>query len=491
MSQENILLEDKEFLNSFLDCILYEQNEKELIEQAHYFDYHPYFDSINLIIRPQCNQQCSYCYITQHGNELYPERPSRGETLNNVDLLLKYLYNKKLLFPYNFHLFAGDLFYDDIFFDLMDIFAKHFENIKKKYPELFQKNNQFVRNKNQETIRIIIPSNLAFVYTHPEKAKRVAEYYHRFLETYNARISFSWSTDGLYAVDNREKKTLPQDYFDKILDFCIELEIGPHPMIAPENIENWKENYDWWLEINEKLNIGTNHFGDFQPMMLEVRNHYWTDKQIDSYLELLDHAMEIRYERCGKDAEKLAYHLFNSYDKDLEKNPLYMNQYDFLTMRWMDEKDTFVERQGCTLFQGINLNCTNLSLVLCHRLTYKHLTAAYFVVDKEGKEIIDLVPQNPTIYTAVKSSKAMWYPKCCACPIKNLCLKGCMGANFEYSGEILLAPPQVCKLFKRKFYHLLDLYEKYGVLKIAISKGYVQNDEFISWLLYFKDPENR
>ena len=79
-----------------IDTLKININEKELIEQAHYFDYHPYFDSINLIIRPQCNQQCSYCYITQYGDELYPIRPDRDETLHNVDLLLKYLYGKKL-----------------------------------------------------------------------------------------------------------------------------------------------------------------------------------------------------------------------------------------------------------------------------------------------------------------------------------------------------------------------------------------------------------
>lgn len=490
MSQENILLEDKEFLNNFLNCLLYEQNSKYLIEQVEYFDYHPYYDDINLIIRPQCNQKCSYCYIAQHGDELYPTKLDRNETLKNVDLLLKYLYNNKRLFPYNFHLFAGDLFYDDIFFDILDIFEKHFKNIQKKYPELFIKNNKFV-NTTQDSIKIIIPSNLSFVYEYPQKAEKVIEYFNKFLDLYNVRISFSWSTDGLYAITNREKKSLTQDYFDKILDFCIKLEVGPHPMIAPENIDTWKENYDWWLKMNEKLNEGTNHFGDFQPMLLEVRNHYWTDEQIDSYLDFLDYAMEIRYKKCGEDIDKLAYHLFNAYDRDVNKNPLYLNQYDFLSIKWIEEEDPHVERQGCALFQGINLNCTNLSLVLCHRLTYKHLTAAYFITNDEGTEIIDLVPQNPTIYTAIKTAKHLWYPKCYNCAIKNVCLKGCLGANFEYSGEPMLAPPQICKLFKRKIYHLLDLYEKYGVLKTAISKGYIKNDDFISWILFFRNPDNR
>lgn len=33
----------------------------------------PVIESIELIIRPECNQKCQYCYITNHGDELYPK----------------------------------------------------------------------------------------------------------------------------------------------------------------------------------------------------------------------------------------------------------------------------------------------------------------------------------------------------------------------------------------------------------------------------------
>ena len=40
---------------------------------------------IELIIKPQCNQKCEYCYIYKHGDDLYPveERISDDEILNH------------------------------------------------------------------------------------------------------------------------------------------------------------------------------------------------------------------------------------------------------------------------------------------------------------------------------------------------------------------------------------------------------------------------
>ena len=52
---------------------------------------------VELIIRPQCNQKCEYCYITQYGKDLYPveERISNEEILKNIKMLLEYFYNEK------------------------------------------------------------------------------------------------------------------------------------------------------------------------------------------------------------------------------------------------------------------------------------------------------------------------------------------------------------------------------------------------------------
>lgn len=68
-------------------------------------------------------------------------------------------------------------------------------------------------------------------------------------------ISFSWSTDGLYAIKDREKINIDQTYFDTIFNFTKEFNYGYHPMISAENIDTWCENIDWWYDMYKKFNL--------------------------------------------------------------------------------------------------------------------------------------------------------------------------------------------------------------------------------------------
>ena len=52
-------------------------------------------------------------------------------------------------------------------------------------------------------------------------------------------------------------------------------------------------------------------------------------------------------------------------------------------------------------------------------------------------------------------------------------MKGCLGAQYEYSGEILYPIPSICKLEKAKIDTLLELYNNYGILDEGRKKGYI------------------
>ena len=106
--------EDKVMLQTFLDSYLFnnKNNDKNVASNA----------EVELIIRPECNQKCEYCYITKYGKDLYPieKRISNIEILNNIHMLLDYFYENKC-FVKNWEFFAGDLFYDDLFFDIIGL----------------------------------------------------------------------------------------------------------------------------------------------------------------------------------------------------------------------------------------------------------------------------------------------------------------------------------------------------------------------------------
>ena len=85
---------------------------------------------IEFIIRPECNQKCKYCYFTQYGDSLYPkeERKTNKEIIQNFNLLLEYLDKKKLLLP-TLELFAGDLFYDNLIYNLLELIYNYYYKI--------------------------------------------------------------------------------------------------------------------------------------------------------------------------------------------------------------------------------------------------------------------------------------------------------------------------------------------------------------------------
>ena len=114
-----------------------------------------------------------------------------------------------------------------------------------------------------------------------------------------------------------------------------------------------------------------------------------------------------------------------------------------------------------------------MSMVICHRLSYKELTGFYF--DVKDDKIVDIIPQNVAAFIAARTHKLQLQPVCASCPINFLCLHGCLGAQYEY-GEMMIPIKSVCKLFKRKVVFLVEKFNKIGVLDIAFREGYI-NDQ--------------
>lgn len=454
---EDFLQDQNKLLNYYTNTYLWPKT-------THKYGYHITREAIELVIRPQCNQKCEYCYITQHGDELYPQKINKKETLHNIKLFLDYFYVTKKNYTRQIELFAGDLFYDDIFFDILDIFDNYFKIIQKEQPDIFE----------LPTV-ISIPSNLSFVYENPEKAKKVLKYVKYFKEQYFTRILFSWSTDGLYCVETREGKPLTQEYFDTIFIFCKEAGVGMHPMVSSSNVKYWKQNYQWWLDMYEKFDLSSGP-GDFQPMMLEVRNNDWTDESISDFKDFLRFLMQKRLEIYDNDISVLTRHLLGNSEEE-NGIPHTMN-YDPLTL-YFNSNNVLNESVRCALQKTTTINCTNLSLALCHRLTYNLFTGGYFITDEENEHIIGLKAHNVPAYLAIKNTKNSQLPICYSCLYKDLCLKGCFGAQYEASGEILLPAENACKMAKAKIKFLVNLYNEYGIIDCARKQNLLNDRENI------------
>ena len=150
----------------------------------------------------------------------------------------------------------------------MDLFYDYFQKIKNILKRKFTQD---------EGPDILFPCNFSFC-KDDEKINKTQKIIDTFKDEFGVYLRFSYSTDGLYAVNTREKNnTLTDEWFDKTLSFCKKNEFCCHPMISPENIDTMIDNYEWW---KKKSKIYLPHQDGAIPWMFEVRQQGWTEEKI-------------------------------------------------------------------------------------------------------------------------------------------------------------------------------------------------------------------
>lgn len=456
----------KKYLDRFLDIPPENNNQNKIL------DYTFSNVGVEFIVRPECNQKCEYCYIYRYGNELYPKetRVDKKTLLKNLQIFLNYYFNQRKVIFRRFELFAGDLFMDDLYFDIADIFYDYYKKIHNLFPHDFK----------EHTYVIMTPCNFSFC-ENKEKITKMIEYTNKFDEL-DIDLALSWSTDGLYAIDTREKRALDESFFDKIFILNKQLKFGIHPMIAPENIDVAIENYDWWLQKYkefDRIRYNDTHDADFQPMLLEVRNDGWTEEKITSYLKFLKHMIEVRLQMCDNSIDQLARNLWYPSDRDgvkFEGDLPKLKTYDpiLLTCAHDFNSGAFNDQITCSMQSILMVRLSDLTLPICHRLTYPQFIGGKYQLDDNKERIIDILPENVSTYISAKTMKVNCAPKCITCHANELCLKGCLGSQFETNGEYVVPIDSVCNLEKAKAAFLAKTYCEMGVIQSALKQNLLE-----------------
>lgn len=447
-NQELFTRDEDELFKVFLDAPFLRSGDTKFFES-------PTQKMLELIITPKCNQKCEYCYITKYGHELYPDnvRADNPTTINNLKMIMDYfVYKKGYLFK-TYQLFAGDMFSTGLFFDTIETIYPYFEYAYDKAPELF------TLGANERMI--IIPCNMRFV-ADDEVAAKVKEWIKKF-ESINVRLAFSWSHDGKYSCDVREKTELTDEYYDKVFNFLKETHGGIHPMISYEGIDNLKDNLDWWIDMYKKYFPERVAIGDYIPIHLEVRNNGWTDETITKYLEFLRYRLEKIFEMHDNDLEEVTRYLFHK--GEYPNLPDY-DQFDCVCMP--PGRDNLM---SCSMQKSIVIRVSDMAVVPCHRMSYHQFIGGWLIADEERTKIIDEKANNIGQLIDIKSHKVNLAPECCICWNNKNCLHGCLGSQFEWSGEVYLPILSVCKLQKAKTSFILKMLVDTGILKSAFEQN--------------------
>mgnify|MGYP001624022257 FL=1 len=421
--QENDIL-----LNYILDTSILDKIKNKSFEEQKELQFY-----IELNITSVCNQKCDYCYLVKYGNELYPPE-IRGEEniLNNIRVFFDYLIENQI-FPYRFDLFSGEIWGMEFGNKVFDIILEYLD-------------------KGLKCNFIMVPSNMSFLTN--DKTTEVVQKYIDIFRMKDVDLRFSASFDGKYidsdsrSYRNESKNSLKHNdaFYDKLFLFCKKNNFGFHPMVGAYKIEEWKKNIVWFYDMFEKYYMTE----EYVVMFLEVRNDYWTKEKIDSYIDFLDFLIDYKIKRYfNGNVERFMDNLYSDTFNSSPKN------YNILAVPYFGKSYL-----GCTIYRSLIVRMGDLAIGPCHRLHYNKFIYGHFI--KENNKIVGIEANNVQLANRVLLGTLNSHPKCSGCNYSTVCMKGCLGSQYENNNDPLVPCKTVCDLFKTKFNFFVYKYQKLG-----------------------------
>ena len=394
------------------------------------FEKFPIQKRIEFIITPECNLDCTYCYFIKNKDELYPkEIVCHNKIINNLEICLNYI-EKSNWYIEAISLFSGEIWQTDFGVKILDILYR--SQLRKI---TFGK--------------VIIPSNCSFVMSDVYR-NEIQRYIDLFKEI-NINIIFSASVDGKILEDSfrprRDRKSRDNDFYDKLFEFCKKNHYGFHPMVSSKSCKYWIKNYKWFMKMLKKYEMNPMS----SLMMLEVRNDDWTDDDIHHFKKFLHYVVKYQFKHIYKKNKiEFAKSIFS-----VPKTQIY----NLISLVPASEKIS------CSIQDELFIRLGDLSIVPCHRLMYKENIYGKIVVD--NNEIVGIESKNPEMAIKVLSmNPIVSHLKCSHCKYRFLCMKGCLGSQYESTKEVFFPCKSVCKMQQEKIDFLISLYTKMGLYKI-------------------------
>ncbi|RLA81655.1 MAG: hypothetical protein DRG33_00100 [Deltaproteobacteria bacterium] len=401
------------------------------------------FDKVEYYITTDCNLNCRYCYLRRYGDELYPRRLRKAEKIvENSKILTNWL--KERDFAGKLEIFSGEPTILPYFFDILDYVL---ENLPKT--------------------KVVIPTNMTFLFD-DDLTAQIEER----LKT--RRVFLSASIDGRYLQNlNRPFKcNRPYDdaFYDKAFAFAAKWGFGFHPMVYSSGIELWQKNFLWFMEMHEKYNLPKESL-----YLLEVRNEEWNERQIYELYKFMRFLVRYVWEEIAKrDSKAFFDFIFEKRGFNILSSPF------SICGRGI----------GCSIQSTLTVRLGDLAIVPCHRLSYEPLIAGKFIVRK-GR-IVGVKARNPEVLVSILSATTRDFPVCESCILKYLCSSGCLGAQFEATGNMFAPIPTVCMVEHWKILGIILELKELGLLEDMMSRIAPEKRASIRLLLeVYEDARNR
>lgn len=409
--------------------------------------------NIEFFVTSNCDLKCEYCYIHNFKNELYPPEVNKPDIiLHNLKVMLDYIYDNE--FMCTLDLFSGELFSQEIGYQTLDMIYQY--AVKK--PNVIR--------------TILIPTNMNFIHS-KEKTARLEDILEKF-SSILVPIHLSCSFDGPYLLENRafanNKEIRDEEYYDNLFKFIKKHKAGLHPMVSANGIEKWPQNYDWFIQKIHQYDLKNYKNMFIEPMMLEVRNDNWDTKSINSLLKFYDHLFDKLINRFGG-KEGFVDAVYNT------KNGTFF-QYCNIKLNYEQSNN---KKISCAIQNALHIRLGDLAIIPCHRLGYEELLLGKIKIENDKVSGIEAI--NPSLFLTKNMVQSTCLPKCAKCEFNDICMKGCLGAQYEISKDLFYPLESVCNMLKAKYNYLINKHKELGLFDIMFNKLDNNSVEFFKKLL--------
>jgi radical SAM protein with 4Fe4S-binding SPASM domain len=363
-----------------------------------------------------CELKCSYCYVTKFGKQYFPDPALKNpQTIfDNAKVVMDWLWENQMR-P-KLELFGGDALNQKVGFDIINEVITRAEAGKPSFTE------------------IIVPTNMNFLLD-DDKIILVEDFIERGKKV-NLPLFLSASVDGIYMEDNRSfrsNRKRDEQFYDKLFKFAKKYHFGFHPMVYSENIEKWWDNFLWFQRKFKEYDLPPTSM-----YLLEVRNAEWNEEQCKHLYEFL---------------KKLTMWVTKNLQQyEDPAREFYRKKWSFNTL---SNPFSHIGRGlGCSLQSSMYLRMGDLTTFPCHRLMYDYFKLFRFI--KKDEKITDIEAITPELLFATNSTNTSNFPVCEHCIANSICSYGCLGAQFENTGDMFVPIPSMCRM---EFYRLKGIFE--------------------------------
>lgn len=223
-------------------------------------------------------------------------------------------------------------------------------------------------------------------------------------------------------------------------------------------------------------------------MQLEVRGDNWTDENILCYLDWLNYVIDTDIKEFFDN--NITYFLDDLY---------LLGNYERFGRRYRSYRPYMLSLMSvhptCTAGRMLCVRCGDLSIAPCHRTSYEKFLFGQYIV--ENNEIVGAKAKNISLMNAWYRTGNSNKPKCDTCALNKMCIKGCMGAQLENTGELFYPDEKTCNFFFAKYTFLINKYEKLGLFNyepflqekqdlISVINAFKQTKEYQIWTKFIQ-----